>query len=61
MKIREGDDPFKIRMELLAGKEGRTLCSLHLKMVIKCVLAAFIIYSETDVAFNEMRLPVRIS
>lgn len=61
MKIREGDDPFKIKMELLAGREGTTLCSLHLKTVIKCVLAVFIIYSETAVAFNKMRLPVRIS
>lgn len=30
-------------------------------MVIKCVLAVFIIYSETAVAFNKMRLPVRVS
>jgi len=30
-------------------------------MVIKCILAVFVIYSETAVAFNKMRLPVRIS
>lgn len=61
LKIRKGDDPFKIKMELLAGRKGTTLCSKHLKMVIKCTLTVFIIYSETAVAFNKMRLPVRVS
>lgn len=27
LKIRKGDDPFKIKMELLAGRKGTTQCS----------------------------------